>query len=104
MKPWVKFPELRTKVVSPSANDCSSTFTPAHAVRTTFSVLYGRPRRSTTRNVSDVELGADPAISQKRCPNRLDELGGFPGLISFSIRSVARPVNGAGLLGSGVVE
>jgi len=31
-------------------------------------------------------------------------LGGFPGLISFSIRSVPRPVNGAGFEGSGVVE
>src|SRR5207249_10862513 len=38
-KPWVKFPEFRAKVVSPSANDASSTLTPAHAVRVTFDTL-----------------------------------------------------------------
>src|SRR5881296_1115957 len=87
-KPWVKFPELRANVVSPSANDCSSVVTPAQAVRTTLTVLYGGALE----------------ISQKTCPNSFEVSGGFPGLKSFSIRSVARPVNGAGLDGSGVVE
>src|SRR2546428_557387 len=51
------------------------------------------------RSVSDVALGTAPEISQNKCPNNREVSGGFPGLISFSIRSVARPVNGAGLLG-----
>src|SRR3989442_8002997 len=56
------------------------------------------------RRVSDVALGTEPEISKKRCANSRDVSGGFPGLISFSMRSVARPVNGLGLLGSGGVE
>ena len=38
-KPCVKFPELRAKVVSPSANDCSSTLAPAQAVSVTLETL-----------------------------------------------------------------
>src|SRR5438093_12857893 len=56
------------------------------------------------RSGSDVADGGALEISQKTCPNSFEVSGGFPGLKSFSIRSVARPVNGAGLDGSGVVE
>src|SRR5207302_1304801 len=45
MKAWVKFPELRTKVLSPSPKVVKFTVTPAHADKTTWVTLYGRPRR-----------------------------------------------------------
>src|SRR5438046_2139242 len=103
-KPWVKFPELRANVVSPSANDCSSVVIPAQALRITFRVLYGGPRRSMMRSVSDVADGGAFEISQKTWPNSFEGPGGFPGVKGFSICRLARPVNGDGLDGSGVVE
>src|SRR6266511_1094350 len=57
-----------------------------------------------TRSVS-VLVPADVfAISQNRCPNKSEVSGGLPGLTSFSIRTVARFVNGDGFVGRGVVE
>ena len=56
------------------------------------------------RSVSDVDEGGALEISQKMWPNSFEVSGGLPGLASRSMRSVARPVNGAGFDGSGVVE
>src|SRR2546427_482077 len=81
--------------------------TPAHADSTTFWRLYGRPRRSSMRSVSRDRLLSvlSPAISQNRCPNSESGLyANSAGLRSFSIRIVARPLNGEALLTVGVVE
>src|SRR5712691_4795647 len=102
-----KSPELRAKVRSPSPKRDSSSVTPAHADSTTLWLLYGRPRRISTRSVSRVRLFRvlSPAISQNRCPNSESALNAnSDGLRSFSMRSVARPLNGDALLTVGVVE
>ena len=60
-----------------------------------------RPRVNTIRNVSLPCVNDDVAISQKRCPNFS---AGFVVLINFSMRSVARPLNGGVSAPVGAVE
>src|ERR1700704_1794245 len=98
-KAWTKFPELRAKVRLPRPMVWMSTVTPAHADKTTF--WKPRPRSITIRSVSTPTPGGVVAISQKNLPYiRLR----FWVLISFSIRSVPCPLNGAVLLAVGDVE
>src|SRR2546428_122291 len=62
--------------------------------------------KSLTSIAGDMLLSVlSPAISQNRCPNSGSGLyANSAGLRSFSIRSVARPLNGEALLSVGVVE
>src|SRR2546429_6104620 len=105
MNPWVKLPVLRTNVWSPRPNDWMSTVTTAHAVSTT--LRYGPAgvgmagRTSSIRSVSPETFEPRAASSQKRCPNSC--LVSVV-LTSFSMRSVALPLNGDELLAVGVVE
>src|SRR6267142_4798728 len=97
-KAWVKFPEFRAYVESPSPNEGRSTEMPRHADRITLRELR---RTSSMRSVSVDVLANVAPISQNRWPNGRNPL---VGLTSFSIRSVALPANGLVLLCVGVVE
>src|SRR3989454_9500230 len=90
---WVKLPELRTYVESPSPNVVRSIVTPAQAVGMTFCWLYGRPRRVSMRRVSRpmLESVLSPASAQKKGPER-DVVALV--VTNFSIRIVALPLDG----------
>src|SRR5204863_9314671 len=96
----VKFAAFATNVWSPRPDDGKSIVTALHAVST---ALRTRKlgRTSSMRSVSPATFEPRSPSSQTRCPN--SRLGLFV-LMSFSIRSVARPVNGDELLWVGVVE